>query len=170
MPSLEKLQELANKEQERAARLSEKIAAADEAIIRDPDNAKAAQEVMTLERQLAGSRKALALTNAEIEAEKRRLYEQEVKAARNELAEIEGKINDIRHAQAAKMSAFYTAYQEWADLVNKHAGIARQYGITAPNLLSLDQSSGGMDLMKYALDKWQEGIAAIKVRQQAFHN
>lgn len=167
MPSLERLQELASKEQDRAARLSEKIAAADEAIIRDPDNAKAAQEVMTLERQLAGSRKALALTNAEIEAEKRRLYEREVKEARGKIADIEKRLEKIREAETAKMQAFYTAYQEWQDLVIEHEKTAQKYGLTVSSVMSLDQGRGGMTLIKYALDQWQREVAAMKVREQA---
>jgi len=170
MSTIEKLNKQAEKDQERIDRLNAKMAEAEAAIMRDPDNDKAALEAAAASKQAQAARRALDNTLREIEAEKGRMYEQEVKAAHNELAEIEKQVIKIREVEAAKMSAFYVAYQEWADLVNKHASIARQYGIDAPSLLSLDQGSGGMHLMEYALNKWREGIAAIKVSQQSLNH
>lgn len=167
MDTLEKLNKQAEQDQERIDRLNAKMAAAEAAITKDPDNSKAAIEAAAANMQAQAAQKALDNTRREIAAEKARLYEQEVIAARAELAEIEAQAEKIREREFTKARVFFAEYEAWLALVNRHAEIAREYGIAAPKLAALDEGQEGITKLKWALDHWTAARASLEIRRKA---
>lgn len=154
MNALEKLNKQAEKDQERIDRLNAKMAEAEAAILQDPDNAKAAIEAATASMQAQAAQRALENTRRDIEAEKQREYEREVKAAQAELAELEKKAEAIRDQEFSRIREFYKQWDAWLALVNRHAELANRYGITAPKLAALDEGQEGITRLKWAIDQW----------------
>ena len=166
MNTIEKLQKQLEKDQELIEKLQGKSDQLEAAILQDPDNQRAAMEAAAMDKQLQAANRAKANTLREIEAEKQREYEQEVKTARNVLADIEKKAKEIRDQESAKDHDFYEQYEAWIALVKRHAELAQKYHIEAPNLYALDDGQPGMTALKRAMDQFQAGEAAHKVHMQ----
>lgn len=159
MSNLEQLQAQAKKNQSTIEKLQAQFEAAENAVMRDPENGKAALEAAAYSMQITGAKRALEATQAQIEDEKRRMYEQEVKAARAELATIEKQVDKIREAEIAKMQSFFAAYEKWQGLVSEHEEIVNKYRITdVKNVRSLDESGGGMWLIRTFLERWRGSL------------
>lgn len=166
MNTLEKLQKQFEKDQELIGKLQDKSNQLEAAILQDPDNTKAAIEAAATDKQLEYANKAKAATWREIEAEKQREYEREVKTAQNVMADIEKKTNAIKELELAKVQAFYEEYENWLALVNRHAELARKYKLPAGNLYALDEGQGGITRLKWAIDQWTAAMQSSEVRRQ----
>ena len=166
MSNLEKLNKQAEKDQERIDRLNAKMAEAEAAIMQDPDNTQAALEAAAASMQAQAAQRALANTRREIDAEKGRLYEQEVKDAQRELVELDKKAAAIRDQEFSKVKEFYKQWDAWLALVNRHAELANRYGITAPKLAALDEGQEGITRLKWAIDQWTAAQQNKEVHKQ----
>ena len=166
MNALEKLNKQAEKDQERIDRLNAKMAEAEAAILQDPDNAKAAIEAATASMQAQAAQRALDNTRREIEAEKQREYEREVKAAQAELVEIQANALKIKEQELTKAREFYKQYEAWLALVTKHVEIANKYGIDAPKLYDLDAGQAGITSIKRAMDQWKADQNSLEAQRQ----
>ncbi len=167
MNALEKLNKQAEKDQERIDRLNAKMAEAEAAIMQDPDNTNAALEAAAASMQAQAAQRALENTQREIEAEKQREYEREVKAAQAELVEIQAKALKIKEQEFTKAWEFFKQYDAWLALVNRHKELAQKYSIEAPDLYNLDDGQAGITSLKKAMDQWKAAQAALKVWQQS---
>jgi len=166
MNALEKLNKQAEKDQERIDRLNAKMAEAEAAILQDPDNAKAAIEAATASMQAQAAQRALENTRRDIEAEKQREYEREVKAAQAELAEIQAKALKIKDQEFTRAMEFYKQYDAWLALVTKHVEVAYKYGINAPKLYDLDAGQAGITSIKRAMDQWKSDQNSLEAQRQ----
>ena len=166
MNALEKLNKQAEKDQERIDRLNAKMAEAEAAILQDPDNAKAAIEAATASMQAQAAQRALENTRRDIEAEKQREYEREVKAAQAELAEIQAKALKIKDQEFTRAMEFYKQYEAWLALVTKHVEVAYKYGINAPKLYDLDAGQAGITSIKRAMDQWKSDQNSLEAQRQ----
>jgi len=166
MSNLEKLNKQAEKDQERIDRLNAKMAEAEAAIMQDPDNGKAALEAAAASMQAQAAQRALENTRREIDAEKVRLYEQEVKDAQRELAELDKKAAAIRDQEVSKAREFYKQWDAWLALVNRHAELARKYGLSVTSLTALDEGQQGITLLKWAIDQWTAAQQAKEIYKQ----
>ena len=166
MNALEKLNKQAEKDQERIDRLNAKMAEAEAAILQDPDNAKAAIEAATASMQAQAAQRALENTRRDIEAEKQREYEREVKAAQAELVEIQANALKIKEQELTKAREFYKQYEAWLALVTKHVEIANKYGIDAPKLYDLDAGQAGITSIKRAMDQWKSDQNSLEAQRQ----
>jgi hypothetical protein len=167
MNALEKLNKQAEKDQERIDRLNAKMAEAEAAIMRDPDNSKAALDAAAASMQAQAAQRALDNTLREAEAEKKRIYDQEVKAAQAELVEIQAKAVKIKEQEFTKAREFFKQYDAWLGLVNHHLEIAKKYGIAAPKLYDLDDGQAGITSLKRAMDQFTAAQQNLEVRRQA---
>ena len=162
MNALEKLNKQAEKDQERIDRLNAKMAEAEATIMRDPDNTNAALEAAAASMQAQAAQRALDNTRREIEAEKQREYEREVKAAQAELVEIQAKALKIKEQEFSKVREFYKQYDAWLALAAKHEEVAYKYGINTPKMTDLDAGQAGITSLKQAMDQFtaaQKGLA-----------
>lgn len=167
MTNLEKLQKQLEKDQDLINKLQDKSDQLEAVILQDPDNQRAAMEAAAMDKQVQAANRAKGNTLREIEAEKQREYEQEVKTARNVLADIEKKTKEIKDQEFEKAREFFNQYETWLALVNRHAELAQKYHIEAPNLYALDDGQEGMTALKRAMGQWTAAQAAREVRQQA---
>lgn len=166
MNALEKLNKQAEKDQERIDRLNAKMAEAEATIMRDPDNTNAAIEAAAASMQAQAAQRALDNTRREIEAEKQREYEREVKAAQAELAEIQAKALKIKDQEFTRAMEFYKQYDAWLALVTKHVEVAYKYGINAPKLYDLDAGQAGITSIKRAMDQWKSDQNSLEAQRQ----
>ena len=167
MNTLEKLQKQLEKDQEVIEKLQSKSDQLEAAILQDPDNQRAAMEAAAMDKQIQAANRAKANTLKEIEAEKQREYEQEVKTARNVLADIEKKTKAIKDQEFEKAREFFNQYETWLALVNRHAELAQKYQIEVSNLYAIDDGQAGMTSLKRAMDRWATDQAALEVQRQA---
>ena len=167
MNALEKLNKQAEKDQERIDRLNAKMAEAEATIMRDPDNTNAALEAAAASMQAQAAQRALENTQREIEAEKQREYEREVKAAQAELVEIQAKALKIKDQEIAKAREFYKQYEAWLALVERHKDLAQKYNIEVANLYNLDSGQNGITTLKWAIDKWKAAQRNMELWEQA---
>lgn len=166
MSTLEKLNKQAEKDQERIDRLNAKMAEAEAAIMRDPDNSKAALDAATAGMQAQAAQRALENTMREIDAEKEREYQREVKAAQAKLVEIQDKALKIKEQEFIKAREFFKQYDAWLALVTRHAELAQKYGIDAPKLYDLDAGQQGITSLKRAMDKFTADQQSLAVYEQ----
>lgn len=166
MNALEKLNKQAEKDQERIDRLNAKMAEAEAAIMQDPDNSKAALDAAAAGMQAQAAQRALENTQREIEAEKQREYEREVKTAQAELVEIQAKALKIKEQEFTKAREFYKQYEAWLALVTKHVEIANKYGIDTPKLYDLDAGQAGITSIKRAMDQWKSDQNSLEAQRQ----
>lgn len=166
MSNLDKLNKQAEKDQERIDRLNAKMAEAEAFIMQDPDNSKGALEAATASMQAQAAQRALENTNREIQAEKGRVYEEEVKAARNELAEIEKKAAAIKDQEFSKAREFYKHYDAWLALAKQHEDLARKYSISVSNMARIDEGQQGITTLKWAIDQFTAAQQSLEVQRQ----
>lgn len=167
MSNLEKLQKQLEKDQELIEKLQGKSEQLEAAILQNPDDQRAAMEAAATDKQLQAANRAKDNTLREIEDEQQRLYEQEVKAARNVMSDIEKKTKAIKDQEFEKAREFFDQYDEWLALVNHHAELAQKYHIEAPRLYDLDAGQAGITSLKRAMDQFTAAQAAHAVQLQA---
>ena len=159
MKNLNQLQAQAEKNQDTIEKLQAKFAAAENAVMQDPENSKAALEAAAFSMQITGAQRALEATQAAIEEEKRRLYAQEVQVAQAKITDLEKRLDEIREAEMIKMHSFFKAYQEWQALVVEHERTAQKYDLPdVRSVMYLDQGSYGMTAIKHFLDQWRGSL------------
>ena len=166
MSNLDKLQKQLEKDQELIEKLQGKSDQLEAVILQDPDNQRAAMEAAAMDKQLQAANRAKANTLREIEAEKQREYEQEVKTARNVLADIEKKTKAIKDQEFEKAQEFFDQYEAWIALVNRHAELAQKYRIEAPNLYALDAGQAGITALKRAMDQFTAAQQNMEAQRQ----
>ena len=166
MSNLDKLQKQLEKDQELIEKLQGKSDQLEAVILQDPDNQRAAMEAAAMDKQLQAANRAKANTLREIEAEKQREYEQEVKTARNVLADIEKKAKAIKDQEFEKAQEFFDQYEAWLALVNRHAELAKKYSIAAPNLYALDAGQAGITALKRAMDQFAAAQQNMEAQRQ----
>lgn len=166
MSNLDKLQKQLEKDQELIEKLQGKSDQLEAVILQDPDNQRAAMEAAAMDKQLQAANRAKANTLREIEAEKQREYEQEVKTARNVLADIEKKAKAIKDQEFEKAREFFDQYEVWLALVNRHAELAKKYSIAAPNLYALDEGQAGITALKRAMDQFTAAQQNMEAQRQ----
>ena len=166
MSNLDKLQKQLEKDQELIEKLQGKSDQLEAVILQDPDNQRAAMEAAAMDKQLQAANRAKANTLREIEAEKQREYEQEVKTARNVLADIEKKTKAIKDQEFEKAQEFFDQYEAWIALVNRHAELAQKYRIEVPNLYALDAGQAGITALKRAMDQFTAAQQNMEAQRQ----
>jgi exonuclease VII large subunit len=166
MTDLQKLQNQDEKDKATIAKLVAKSEAIEAVILQDPDNSKAALEAAGIDKQIQAAYKARQRTLQAIEAEQKRLYESEVKAAQDELEKIREKTAAIKEQEFEKAREFFDQYEAWLALVNRHAELAKKYSIAAPNLYALDAGQAGITALKKALDQFTAAQQNIEVQRQ----
>ena len=166
MTTLEKLQKQLEKDQDVINKLQDRSDQLEAAILHDPDNQKVAMDAAVTDKQIQAANRAKANTLQEIEAEKQREYEQEVKTARNVLADIEKKTKAIKDQEFEKAREFFDQYEAWIALVNRHAELAQKYRIEVPNLYALDAGQAGITALKRAMDQFTAARQNMEAQRQ----
>lgn len=166
MTDLQKLQNQDEKDKATIAKLVAKSEAIEAVILQDPDNSKAALEAAGIDKQIQAAYKARQRTLQAIEAEQKRLYESEVKAAQDELKKISEKAEAIKEQEFKKASEFYSVFETWLTLMERFDEINTKYSLKAPRLYDLDTGQAGMTSIKRALDKWRLDQQSQEINRQ----
>ena len=166
MTDLQKLQNQDEKDKATIAKLIAKSEELEAVILQDPDNAKAALEAAGIDKQIQAAYKARQRTLQAIEAEKQRLYESEIRAAKDELKKISEKAEAIKEQEFKKASEFYSVFETWLTLMERFDEINTKYSLGEPRLYDLDEGRAGMTSIKRALDKWRLDQQSQEINKQ----
>jgi thioesterase domain-containing protein len=166
MTDLQKLQNQDEKDKATIAKLVAKSEAIEAVILQDPDNSKAALEAAGIDKQIQAAYKARQRTLQAIEAEQKRLYESEVKAAQDELEKIREKTAAIKEQEFKKAREFYSVFETWLTLTKRFDEINAKYSLKAAGLYELDEGQAGITALKKALDQFTAAQQNIEVQRQ----
>lgn len=166
MAKLDQLEKDVLKAQAKIEQLQAKQAKAQTAVMDDPDNEKAAIEAAAAEMQVKAAEMAKHRAQEAVQAEKRRLYDQEVEDARKKLTDLEAAADKIRADQIAMAKEFFNQFEQWQGLVNEHSNLANKYRITARDLWNLDLTIAGMRAIKNGLDHWKAAADQVDYRKR----
>lgn len=166
MTDLQKLQKQDEKDKATIEKLVAKSEAIEAVILQDPDNSKAALEAAGIDKQIQAAYKARQRTLQAIEAEEKRLYESEVKAAQDELKKISEKAEAIKEQEFKKASEFYSVFETWLTLMERFDEINTKYSLKAPRLYDLDAGQAGITALKKALDQFTAAQQNSELQRQ----
>lgn len=166
MTDLQKLQNQDEKDKATIEKLIAKSEAIEAIILQDPDNSKAALEAAGIDKQIQAAYKARQRTLQAIEAEQKRLYESEIKAAKDELEKIREKAEAIKEQEFKKAREFYSVFETWLTLTKRFDEINAKYSLKAAGLYALDEGHAGITALKKALDQFTAAQQNIEVQRQ----
>ena len=166
MTDLQRLQKQDESDKATIEKLVAKSEAIEAVILQDPDNSKAALEAAGIDKQIQAAYKARQRTLQAIEAEQKRLYESEIKAAQDELEKIREKAEALKEQEFKKAREFYSVFETWLTLTKRFDEINAKYSLKATSLYALDDGQEGMTSLKRAMDQWKTAQAALEVQRQ----
>jgi len=166
MTDLEKLQKQDEKNKATIEKLIEKSEGLEAIILQDPDNYKIALEAAGIDKQIQAAYKARQRTLQAIEAEQKRLYESEVKAAQDELEKIREKAEALKEQEFNKAREFYSVFETWLTLTKRFDEINAKYGLKASRLYDLDAGKAGITSLKRAMDYWKADQQNVEMRRK----
>jgi hypothetical protein len=166
MAKLDQLEKDVLKAQEKIEKLQDKKAKAQAAVMDDPDNEKAALEAAAAEMQVKAAGMAKQRAQEAVQAEKRRLYQDEVDQAREKVAALEKEADKIQAEGIALIRAFYDKYHKFVEVATQYQDLASKYKIDHKPLIMQDRAEAGLDEIHRALIPWYAQREHVEYRKQ----
>lgn len=166
MTKLDQLEKDVEKAQARIQKLQDKKAKAENAVMDDPENEKAAIEAAAAGMQLKGAEMARRRAQEAVQAEQRRLYEQEVQEAREQLADLEKQANEIQAEGIKLIESFYDKYHKFVEVTNEYAALGTKYELDHKPLFMRDRAEAGLDSIHSALIQWKAHREHVDYRKR----
>jgi len=166
MAKLDQLERDVEKAQERIEKLQDKKAAAEAKVMDDPENEKAAIEAAAAGMQLKGAEMAKRRAQEAVQAEKQRLYDQEVQEAREKLLELENQADKIQAEGIALIRSFYDKYHKFEEVTKEYEDLGTKYKLEHKPLFMRDRSEAGLNEIHRALIPWFAQREHIEYRKR----